>query len=201
MGKRKLPKAIMCLCCTSLLASVHIPANASMGDEPAAPADTAVRAASASQWPKTGAEISPQDRIEIIDLLTRYTLYADSAHGDAFAAMFTVDGELIFSGRAIKGRQGLADHISSKVRRTLHLASAPLIVQMGPSQMRVRSEVLFVAETPREAHSASVAPKPQTMGFSFYEDDIVLTAEGWKFARREAGEAIPLGAEFLPLLK
>lgn len=156
--------------------------------------------AAAGEWPKTDAQIAQKDRIEITDLLARYVLYADAANGDAYAAMFTEGGELVFSGRTIKGRANLAKFISGKTRRTLHLAGAPLIAQISPDHMRVRSELLFIAEDAQVAPSASQpAPQmPQTIGFSLYDDDIVLTPEGWKFARREAGAAIPLGAEFLP---
>jgi hypothetical protein len=155
--------------------------------------------AEAGRWPKTGVQIAQKDRIEISDLLARYTLYADAANGDAFAAMFTEDGELIFSGRTIKGRADLAKHISAKMRRTLHLAGAPLLAQIAPGHMRVQSELLYIAEAPQASPSAS-QPAPQTIGFRMYDDDIVLAPQGWKFARREARATIPLSPEFLPTL-
>lgn len=111
--------------------------------------------AEAGQWPKTGVQIAQKDRIEIADLLARYVLYADAAYGDAFAAMFTEDGELTFGGRTIKGRANLAKHISGKTRRTLHLAGAPLLAQIAPGHMRVRSELFFIAEAPQATPSAS----------------------------------------------
>jgi ABC-type sugar transport system substrate-binding protein len=111
--------------------------------------------------------------------------------------MFTEDGELIFSGRTIKGRADLAKHISAKMRRTLHLTGAPLLVQIAPGHMRVRSELLYITEAPQASPSAG-QPAPHTIGFSMYNDDIVLTPQGWKFARREAEMTIPLGPEFLP---
>lgn len=194
MAKRMTSKWVLLWCGFGLTCLIPLPAYTM----PDGPGTTPM--AAASQWPKTGAQIAQKDRIEITDLLARYVLYADAAHGDAFAAMFTEDGELIFSGRTIKGRANLAKHISSKTRRTLHLAGAPLLAQISPGHVRVRSELLFVAETLQEGPPAnqSESQKPQTIGFSIYEDDIVLTPKGWKFARREAGATIPLGAEFLP---
>lgn len=191
MGKRRTLKRALFWCGLSLACLIPSAGYAKGGGR------TMTSTAEAGQWPRTAVQIAQKDRIEINDLLARYVLYADAANGDAFAAMFTEDGELIFSGRTIKGRIDLAKHISGKTRRTLHLAGAPLLAQIAPGHMRVRSELLFIAETPPEMPSAS-QPAPQTIGFSMYDDDIVLTPQGWKFARREAGETIPLGVEFLP---
>ena len=193
MAKRATSKRALLWCRLGLVCLIPSVASAAGDDRRTAPI------AQAGQWPRTGVQITQEDRIEINDLLARYVLYADAANGDAFAAMFTEDGELVFSGRTIKGRANLAKHISGKTRRTLHLAGAPLLAQMAPGRMRVRSELLFMAENPQDMPSAGQSA-PQTIGFSMYDDDIVLTPQGWKFARREAGATIPLGAEFLPSL-
>ena len=154
-------------------------------------------AAEQEPWPKTGAEISYNDRTSIMDLLTRYALYVDAGKGEAFASTFTEDGELIFQDRRIKGQAALARHASRKKPRTLHFQAYPLLVQMAPGRVRARTALIFAHDQEQQASQAR-ASKPPVFAFAVYEDDIVLTPQGWRFAARRAGQTLPVSEEFLP---
>ena len=160
----------------------------------------AASGATVSSAPRSGADVSLGTRLEIGDLLARYALYADANSGAAFASLFTEDGELVFEGRVVKGKAALARHIGQKTNRTVHLAGAPLLVQLSPTHVRVRSELIFMAESVRRDRPDDhrEGGNPPSIGFSTYEDDIVLTAAGWKIRRREAGASMPLDPAFLP---
>lgn len=170
-------------------AAMLVPATAKAADC----ATHAPAVAPAGEWPRTGAAIEARDRTDIEDLMARYAIYADAGEGAAFASTFTPDGELAFGGLTIRGQAALAARMSAKTRRTLHLAGAPVLVQIAPDRVKARSRLLFIAED-----AASGGQSVQTIGFSTYADEIVRTCAGWKFARREAGDPVPLDPAFLP---
>ena len=134
--------------------------------------------------------LSLQERAELADLMARYAIYADAGEGDAFAAMFTEDGELVIRDQAVRGRSNLAAMINRKTSRTLHLPSAPVLVKVAPDRVRARSQLLFMRDATASASGES--------GFAVYEDTIVKTPQGWRFQQRRAAEKQPVTAEMLP---
>jgi hypothetical protein len=147
-------------------------------------------------WAETAAPLTLQERAEILDLLSLYSHMIDARQGEAFAALFTADGELAFPDTHLKGRAQLAAH-AGKPRAdgmtTLHLVGDTLLARTASGHVRGRSKVLFCVEDPdnRKREDARC-------GFAVYDDDIVKTPQGWRFARRTADKTVPIAAEFLP---
>ena len=138
--------------------------------------------------------LSLEERAELADLMARYAVYADGGAGEAFAALFTPDGELVIRDQVVHGRSDLAAMINRKTNRTLHLPSAAVLVKTADGHVRARSQLLFMREV--KAEGGAVATMEN--GFAVYEDAIVKTPQGWKFTRRRAAEVQPITPEFLP---
>lgn len=136
------------------------------------------------------------ERAAIVDLMARYVQYADAGVGEAFARTFIAEGTLHTQGKAIRGRTDLAQMIDSKVDRTLHLPSAPVLVKVAEGRVRARSQLLYM----RDAQGADATGPVTQSGFAVYEDTIVKTAEGWKFVERRVGDAATISPEFLTSL-
>lgn len=137
-----------------------------------------------------------EERAAIVDLMARYAQYADAGAGDAFATMFVAEGALHMQGKVVQGRADLAQMINSKVDRTLHLPSAPVLVKVADGRVRARSQLLYM----RDARGADATGPVTQSGFAVYEDTIVKTAEGWKFVERRVGDAATISPEFLTSL-
>ena len=149
--------------------------------------------ASAATAAKTTA-LSYEDRTEIDDLLARYSYYIDNRAGEAFAATFAADGKLEFPGVVVKGHDQLVAFGSrpaeDKIR--FHFVGSILLVPVAADHVRARSMVIIGM---RDVHGTA----PATFdGVGVYEDDIVRTAAGWRFAARHADATLPLSPEFLP---
>jgi hypothetical protein len=134
------------------------------------------------------------DRTEIDDLFSRYSYYIDNRAGEAFAGTFTQDGRLEFPGVVVKGHDQLVAFGSrpaeDKIR--FHFVGSILLVPVAPGHVRARSMVIIGM---RDIHGTA----PATFdGVGVYEDDIVRTPDGWRFAARHAGATLPLSPEFLP---
>ncbi|WP_310619896.1 nuclear transport factor 2 family protein [Flexibacterium corallicola] len=76
-----------------------------------------------------------ENRLAIIDLLSRYTWAVDSHNSEDWAATFTESGRYILGDMVIKGRRKLTEYaeIHSKVG-TKHLTSSPLY-SIAPDSM------------------------------------------------------------------
>jgi hypothetical protein len=140
------------------------------------------------------AVLSYEDRTEIDDLFFRYSYYIDNRAGEAFASTFTADGKLEFPGVVVKGRDQLVSFGSrpavDKIR--FHFVGSILLVPIAPDHVRARSMVIIGM---REVDGQA----PATFdGVGVYEDDIVKTPAGWRFAARHADATLPLSPEFLP---
>ena len=124
----------------------------------------------------------------IRDLLSRYTYNGDRGRVAELAACFADDGVLIFPGNSGTGPAGVADALSGggnpvplhpdrpvPERPTLirHHITNPLIdVAADGQSASARSYFMVVADNGPD-HSGT------------YVDELVLTAAGWRFARRE----------------
>lgn len=115
------------------------------------------------------------DRDAIRDLLARYTYHGDRGRIDDLAACFAPDGVLEYPGAAPCGPAAIKASLSSGTRdRRLtfirHHITNPLIIVDGD------------AATARSYFCVHSNFGPDHSGT--YDDRIVRTAEGWRFARR-----------------
>ena len=111
-----------------------------------------------------------EDRDEILQLLYRYNHAIDSGDAEGWADTFTEDGSLDAAGQLISGREGLVEFASS-VRGLRHLVANP-VVDISGDAATVRAYLLVFMGT-----------APAMIGT--YEDEVVRTPAGWRFAKRQ----------------
>ena len=126
--------------------------------------------------------LAPQevaDRVEILDLLARYSSVVDRGAWDEMPALFTPDAVLDFS--ATGGITGsVADHqeFNAKVlpgfASTQHVMGLPTVMLSG-DEATSRS-ICFNPMVVNEQHVFFVG--------LWYDDQLVRTAEGWRFSSR-----------------
>lgn len=127
------------------------------------------------------AEIS--DRIEIGDLLTRYTVAIDTKDWNLLDTCFTPDAKVDYTTSG--GTKG--DY--PDVRRWLEKALAPFTmtmhfisnstVDLEGDRAKARTYVINPMGTPRPDGSLHIF----TVG-AYYDDELVRTAEGWRISNR-----------------
>jgi uncharacterized protein (TIGR02246 family) len=122
--------------------------------------------------------LTAADRIEILELAARYNHAIDHREGEAWANVFTDDGQLITDGTVrAAGREGLLAHIAraqasgQKVRHWICNA----VVEGGGDQARLKMYVLAYVFTDGNI-------TPTIMGE--YDDDLVRQDGRWKFRTR-----------------
>jgi 3-phenylpropionate/cinnamic acid dioxygenase small subunit len=112
-----------------------------------------------------------EDRDEILQLLYRYCHYIDSHCFHDWVSLFTEDGVFEHRGRVTTGSNDLLKMIAATEHEVMrHLVSNPVIDITGD---RARVHAYLTVMNGREVGSTGA-----------YEDDLVRTEQGWRFARR-----------------
>jgi len=154
----------------------------------------AVFASQAAKAAQSNPVLSYEDRVEIEELLYKYSHYIDNRIGDAFASTFTPDGRLEFPGTVVQGYDQLVAFGSrpavGKVRD--HFVGDILLTQTAPGQVHARSMVIVILRSVRGTAPAKLE------GIGIYDDQIVKTPQGWRFLSRHADTTIPVSPDFLP---
>jgi len=130
-----------------------------------------------------------EDKLEILDLIGRYSHTADGNDSDAYADVFTGDG--VFHGRAeqpdeiiVKGREKIKrfhENVVSRRRNfqtTRHQQSATIFVEIGKDRAITRTYLMTTTRIDgrREALVGLT---------SIYEDEIVKTPTSWRIKYRK----------------
>ena len=115
------------------------------------------------------------DRDAIRDLLARYTYNGDRGRVDALTACFTAEGVLEYPGASPKGSDAIAASLGSGTRDprltfVRHHITNPLIAVDGDTA------------TARSYFAVHSDFGPDHSGT--YDDRLVRTADGWRFAHR-----------------
>lgn len=112
-----------------------------------------------------------EDRDEILQLLYRYNHAIDSGDAEGWADTFAEGAvfDALGGGQVITGREDLVAFASS-VKGIRHVVMNPLIDVDGDTA-KVRAYLMFLMGT-------TIA------GVGVYDDDVVRTAQGWRFAKR-----------------
>jgi uncharacterized protein (TIGR02246 family) len=110
-----------------------------------------------------------EDRDEILQLLYRYNHAIDGGDASGWADLFTKDGVFDVGGEPMVGRDALVE-FAANVHGLRHVVVNPLIELEGDSAT-VRA-YLFVL------HGSAIAVTGS------YLDEVVRTADGWRFAKR-----------------
>ncbi len=126
------------------------------------------------------------------NLVHRYAYLNDERDFTAIAAMFTTDGVLYRPSapdKPIYGREAILAALQTRpaTTATFHLCTDVLVEVLSAERATARSRILMLSgeRAPGAAvpDAATVkAPLPGT-----FEDELLLTAEGWKFASRKGG--------------
>jgi hypothetical protein len=125
--------------------------------------------------PAFGQTLTTQDYIDIQQLYARYNLAIDSGDADAYANTFTPDG--VFNNN--NGRDALLNFARNYAKAPANLArrhwNTNLVIT--PTAEGANGTVyLFLLDT---------SAKPPAIGVTLkYEDQLVKTAQGWRFKRR-----------------
>lgn len=122
--------------------------------------------------------LSAQDVEDIHELLARYCWAFDAGDGEAYAATFAEDGQMGGRGTHYAGREQLAGFATNSYPSTLASQHWNTNVVLEPSGESVSSTCYMMGPL-RGADG--------TLGVGIlgkYDDTLVHTAEGWRFARR-----------------
>ena len=129
------------------------------------------------------ADISSADFVAIQNLIARYAVIVDSRDFDALDDLFTADARIDFT--AFGGPVGSPAQIKSFLRdslgifrRTQHLMGLPHINVAGD-----RATARTPCTNPMVLADADGADKVWLIGL-WYDDELVRTADGWRFASR-----------------
>jgi hypothetical protein len=120
---------------------------------------------SGQSWPRSGASIHDRARVEILDLYARYAMYADASAGQAYAALFADNGEIVMGSLHITSRAALAQRINGKGNQTIHLQGSPVLVQLSPDLMVARTPVTLGVRA-NQTTPGTGSPQPPTFSFS-----------------------------------
>ena len=129
------------------------------------------------------AELTREDREELVALGHSYAFAADGRDFEAFAALFTPDGVLISSRNRYQGREAIAEGVSGLRRydRTFHF--------VGQSHYRIEGGVVR-GETYCIAHHFIETDDEGTRDrvmYIHYRDEYARHEGAWRFAHRELG--------------
>ena len=126
--------------------------------------------------------LSADDRFEIQDLYGRYSHAVDFGDADGWARTFTPDGVFVTPAGTFTGSTELAKFVTDAVARrgntTRHFPSN-IVVEATPAGASGQGYFALIR--------VSEGGKPGEVRVTGrYSDELVRTADGWRFSRREA---------------
>jgi ketosteroid isomerase-like protein len=113
---------------------------------------------------------TPDDHVEIVDLLARYCLALDRHDLDAWVSLFSEDAQFLAFGRTFEGHEGLRAMMEG-APRGLHLGGLPSIDVDGDT-----------ATASQNAHFVDAVTHESRL--VVYTDALVRTGHGWRFRSR-----------------
>jgi uncharacterized protein (TIGR02246 family) len=123
------------------------------------------------------------DRAQIRELTARYNRAFDDNDPESFAATFTDDGVMAVEGTfSVEGRQGLAEMVRHTPYGVVHVTVDATVEVSGDNA--VQDVKLLVLSRP--GPEAGAGGKSRLTNSGRYHDELIRTADGWRFARRTA---------------
>jgi uncharacterized protein (TIGR02246 family) len=124
------------------------------------------------------------DRARIRELTARYNRCFDDGDPEGFAATFTEDGVMeVVGGPTTTGRAQLAEMVRGTPYGIVHV-TVDAIVEVDGDRAVQDVTLLVVARPPEGLPRPERRSRLQRTGR--YRDELVRTAEGWRFVRRTA---------------
>ena len=123
----------------------------------------------------------------IAELITRYAVLNDAGDWDAVAALYTEDGRMnrpTAPEQFVTGRAAILAAFRSRPRRaSRHIVANVLVTLEGETRARATSQILlFTGSAAADGGLPVLAGAAPLVGT--YEDTLVKTADGWRFAVR-----------------
>jgi uncharacterized protein (TIGR02246 family) len=123
------------------------------------------------------------DRAQIRELTARYNRCFDDGDPDGFAATFTEDGAMEVDGTfRVDGRAALAEMVRHTPYGLVHVTVDATVEVDGDHA--VQDVKLLVLSRP--APDAAEAGRSKLTNTGRYHDELVRTADGWRFTHRTA---------------
>ena len=124
------------------------------------------------------------DRARIRELTARYNRCFDDGDADGYAATFTEDGVMeVAGGPSTKGRAALAEMVRRTPYGIVHV-TVDATVEIDGDRAIQDVTLLVVNRPPHDAPRDERLSKVQRSGR--YHDELVRTADGWRFEHRTA---------------
>jgi len=124
------------------------------------------------------------DRAQIRELTARYNRCFDDGDAERFAATFVEDGVMeVAGGPTTSGRAALAEMVRRTPYGIVHV-TVDATVEVDGDRAVQDVTLLVVARPAPDAPREQRTSRLQRSGR--YHDELVRTAEGWRFARRTA---------------
>jgi uncharacterized protein (TIGR02246 family) len=123
------------------------------------------------------------DRAQIRELTARYNRAFDDGDPDGFAATFIEEGVMEVEGTfSVSGRDGLAEMVRHTPYGVVHVTvDATVEVDGDKAVQDVKMLVLS-----RPGPDAASGARTTLTNSGRYHDELVRTADGWRFTRRTA---------------
>ena len=123
------------------------------------------------------------DRAQIRELTARYNRAFDDGDPDGFAATFIEEGVMEVEGTfSVSGRDGLAEMVRHTPYGVVHVTvDATVEVDGDKAVQDVKMLVLS-----RPGPDAGAGARTTLSNSGRYHDELVRTADGWRFTRRTA---------------
>jgi uncharacterized protein (TIGR02246 family) len=119
-----------------------------------------------------------EDKLAVQELVATYNLAWDGEDVDGVVACFVPDGVFVdAAGGEHAGRDAIREFVVGSYRqfgRMRHITSSHLVDRIGTGGARHRCYVVFVSHPEGE----------RVLDTGEYEDTVVRTESGWRFARR-----------------
>lgn len=158
-----------------------------------------------SLWTREFGNLTPQDYIEIQQLVARYPYAYDrgTRHGKDYAALFTTDGVFEGNGKSLKGRDALAkeaDRGDDAPQNVGHF-TVNHIIEPGPTGGNGEAVGQQYLMTMSSIGPEENGRRATSIRQWHYEDVYQKTPEGWLFKSRkviEKPKARPAAAQAAP---
>jgi uncharacterized protein (TIGR02246 family) len=127
--------------------------------------------------------LTAEDRFEIYELYARYAHCYDFGRADELAALFTADGSFVRPGLdRLQGREAIREYVAERT------AAAPgCIHQTGNIYLEGREDGSVRGHAYAVVMRLAPGDVLRCRNLGFYDDEIVSTDGGWRFARRDYG--------------
>lgn len=129
-------------------------------------------------------------------LVTAFAYYVDSFQGDKVVELFTPDGTFERKGEVLRGHNEIRAAQQRRTRETVvrHVCAPSHIEVIGAQRARGTTYFQIFRGSHPEGAPTGVLPMPEPEVLGQFEDEFLLTPDGWKIQARRARGVFRRGA-------